>query len=42
LRKIDRVLYADGREDILELVYQPAQEVSFAAQKGGFQGILTL
>jgi hypothetical protein len=42
LWEIDRVLYADGRKDILELVHQPADRVSFEAQKGGFQGILTL
>jgi hypothetical protein len=42
LRKIDRVLYADGREDILELVHQPAEGVSFEAQNAEVQGILTL
>jgi hypothetical protein len=42
LREIDRILYTDGREDILELVYQPAERVSFEAQNRGFQGILTL
>jgi hypothetical protein len=42
LREIDRVLYADGREDILKLVHQPAVGVNFEAQKEGIQGILTL
>ena len=38
LRKIDRILYANGSEDILELVYQPAAVVSVAAQNGcGFR-----
>jgi hypothetical protein len=42
LREIDRVLYANGREDVLELVHQPAEGVSFEAQNGGFRGVLTL
>jgi hypothetical protein len=33
LRKIDRVLYANGCKHILELVHQSAEAVSPAAQK---------
>lgn len=38
MRKIDRILDTDGREDILELVHQPAQSVSMTAQTGGDSG----
>jgi hypothetical protein len=41
LRKIDRVLDANGRKHILELVYQSAEAVSMAAQTEGDSGDLS-